>query len=192
MASKSSRVAALLLALLFFVTTVGLSGMVLWQMWKDGQTKKQTADISKALNDAQKQDQSTTTKKEGAKMQGTQLQNFTPMDKVDELKIEDVQVGTGEEVKPGATVTAHYTGAVVKTGKIFQSSHDQPGDKPIEFGLTQVIPGWTEGVPGMKVGGKRRLTIPAAKAYGEQSPSPDIPANADLVFDIELTAVKNQ
>lgn len=192
MASKTTRVAALLLALLFFVTTVGLSGMVLWQMWKDDQAKKQTTDISKALNDAQKQQQdSSSTNQQGAKMQGTQLQNFTPLDKVDQLKVEDVQVGTGEEVKPGATVKAHYTGAVVKTGKIFQSSHDQPGDKPIEFSLNQVIPGWTEGVPGMKVGGKRRLIIPAAKAYGDQSPSPDIPANADLVFDIELAEVKN-
>ena len=122
-------------------------------------------------------------------MQGTKLADFTPVDKVDALQSTDIKVGDGEEVKPGATVTAHYTGALAKDGTIFQSSKDM--GQPVEFSLSGVIPGWTEGVPGMKVGGTRRLLIPAAKAYGDQSPSEDIPANADLVFDIELTAVKN-
>jgi len=122
-------------------------------------------------------------------LQGTKLADFTPVDKVDALQVTDIKVGDGEEVKPGATVTAHYTGALAKDGTIFQSSKDM--GQPVEFSLSGVIPGWTEGVPGMKVGGTRRLLIPAAKAYGDQSPSEDIPANADLVFDIELTAVKN-
>ncbi|RYF29339.1 MAG: hypothetical protein EOO17_01835 [Chloroflexi bacterium] len=60
---------------------------------------------------------------------------------------------------------------------------------PITFGLNQVIKGWTDGVPGMKVGGTRRLIIPAAQAYGASSPASNIPANSDLVFDIELTAI---
>ncbi len=122
-------------------------------------------------------------------LQGTQLTDFEPREKVDSLDIIDVSSGTGDEVKAGATVTAHYTGALVKNGIIFQSSHDFGG--PIEFPLNGVIPGWTEGVPGMKVGGKRRLIIPAEMAYGASSPSPDIPPHSDLVFDIELTAVKN-
>ena len=97
-------------------------------------------------------------------------------------------MGTGDVVKHGATITAHYTGALAKDGTIFQSSHDF-GD-PATFGLNQVIAGWTQGVPGMRVGGIRRLTIPAAQAYGAHSPAPNIPANSDLVFDIELVAIK--
>jgi peptidylprolyl isomerase len=122
-------------------------------------------------------------------LQGTKLANFTPPGKpVTELEIIDTMEGDGPVVAEGATITAHYTGALVADGTIFQSSHDF-GD-PITFGLRQVIEGWTKGVPGMKIGGTRRLVIPAAQAYGAHSPSPDIPANADLVFDIELTAVQ--
>lgn len=121
------------------------------------------------------------------KYQGTKLPNFEPRDAVAELEIIDTEVGTGEEVLPGATITAHYTGALCKNGIIFQSSHDF-GDA-ITFGLDQVVAGWTQGVPGMKVGGTRRLIIPAAKAYGDRSPAPNIPANSDLVFDIDLVAI---
>jgi FKBP-type peptidyl-prolyl cis-trans isomerase len=120
--------------------------------------------------------------------EGTKLNNFDPRETpVTELEILDTEVGTGEEVKPGAKITAHYTGALVKNGIIFQSSHDF-GDA-ITFGLDQVISGWTNGVPGMKVGGTRRLIIPAEQAYGSSSPASNIPANSDLVFDIYLVAI---
>jgi FKBP-type peptidyl-prolyl cis-trans isomerase len=119
--------------------------------------------------------------------EGTKLHDFEPRDGVNELEIIDVEVGTGEEVKPGATITAHYTGALVKNGVIFQSSLDF--GKAITFGLDQVIRGWTLGVPGMKVGGTRRLIIPAEQAYGAHSPAKNIPANSDLVFDIDLIAI---
>ncbi len=119
--------------------------------------------------------------------EGTKLHDFEPRDEVKELETIDVEGGTGEEVKPGATITAHYTGALVKNGIIFQSSHDF-GDA-ITFGLDQVIKGWTHGVPGMKVGGTRRLIIPAEMAYGASSPARNIPANSDLVFDIDLVAI---
>jgi len=121
------------------------------------------------------------------KLEGTKLQNFQPMTKVDELEIIDTIVGTGDTVPDGATITAHYTGALASNGIIFQSSHVFAN--PITFGLNQVIPGWTKGVPGMKVGGIRRLIIPSAEAYGPNSPSPNIPSNSDLVFDIELVCI---
>lgn len=121
------------------------------------------------------------------KLEGTKLAGFEPKSAVTELEIIDVTPGTGEEVKVGATITAHYTGALVADGTIFQSSKDF--GRPATFGLNQVISGWTKGVPGMKVGGTRRLVIPAAQAYGASSPSPNIPANADLVFDIELVSI---
>lgn len=122
------------------------------------------------------------------KYEGTKLPNFEPRtESVKELEIIDVEVGTGAEVQPGATITAHYTGALVKNGIIFQSSHDF--GKAITFPLSGVIAGWTQGVPGMKIGGTRRLIIPAEMAYGASSPAPNIPANSDLVFDIDLTAI---
>lgn len=120
-------------------------------------------------------------------LEGTILTDFEPRDSVTTLEKFDTVEGTGDEVQPGATVTVHYTGALVNNGVIFQSSHDF-GD-PITFPLSGVIAGWTEGVPGMRVGGTRRLIIPAQQAYGAHSPSANIPPNSDLVFDIELMAI---
>ena len=122
-----------------------------------------------------------------SQLEGTPLTGFEPVDKVEKLEILDTVVGEGDEVQPGATITAHYTGALCKNGVIFQSSHDM--GRPITFPLNGVIQGWQDGVPGMKVGGTRRLLIPAAQAYGSASPSPSIPANSDLVFDIELVEI---
>ena len=122
------------------------------------------------------------------KLEGTKLVNFTPVSSVSDLQVIDLVEGNGDVVPEGATITAHYTGALCADGTIFQSSHDF--GNPVTFGLHQVIAGWTKGVPGMKVGGTRRLVIPAAMAYGSRSPSANIPPNSDLVFDIELVAIK--
>ena len=119
--------------------------------------------------------------------EGTKLADFAPIDQVSELQIIDIDAGTGAVVQPGATITAHYTGALCKNGIIFQSSHDF--GKPISFGLDQVIRGWTDGVPGMKVGGMRRLIIPSDMAYGSARAASNIPPNSDLVFDIELVDI---
>lgn len=119
--------------------------------------------------------------------EGTKLADFAPIDQVSELQIIDIDEGTGAVVQPGATITAHYTGALCKNGIIFQSSHDF--GKPISFGLDQVIRGWTDGVPGMKVGGMRRLIVPSDMAYGSARAASNIPPNSDLVFDIELVDI---
>ncbi|MBA3757816.1 FKBP-type peptidyl-prolyl cis-trans isomerase [Candidatus Saccharibacteria bacterium] len=118
---------------------------------------------------------------------GKPLANFTPIAKVDSLQKIDQTVGNGAEAKTDSTVTVNYTGAIASSGLVFESSLDS--GQPATLGLNQVIKGWTEGVPGMKVGGTRRLLIPAALAYGDQA-SATIPANSDLVFDITLIAVK--
>lgn len=120
-------------------------------------------------------------------LEGTTLENFEPIQKVTELQIIDTVIGTGDTVPEHATITAHYTGALCKDGTIFQSSHDF--GEAITFGLDQVIKGWTEGVPGMKVGGTRRLVIPSEMAYGSARAAANIPPNSDLVFDIELVAL---
>ncbi|HRJ91425.1 MAG TPA: FKBP-type peptidyl-prolyl cis-trans isomerase [Candidatus Saccharibacteria bacterium] len=119
--------------------------------------------------------------------EGTKLADFEPREEVKGLEIIDLDVGKGEEVRAGATITAHYTGALCKNGIIFQSSHDF--GKAITFPLSGVIAGWTQGVPGMKVGGTRRLIIPAEMAYGSSSPAKNIPANSNLVFDIDLMEI---
>lgn len=105
-----------------------------------------------------------------------------------ELMISDLVVGTGAEATPGTTVTVNYTGAL-PDGTVFDSS---VGRGPFTFGLGagQVIRGWDEGVAGMKVGGKRRLVIPADKAYGNQAVGGVIPANATLLFEVELLGVQ--
>jgi peptidylprolyl isomerase len=124
------------------------------------------------------------------KLKGTLLQDFTPLGKkakVTELQVIDIVEGTGAEVPVDATITAHYTGALCADGTIFESSHDS--GRPATFGLNQVIDGWTVGVPGMKVGGTRRLVIPSDMAYGQRRASSTIGPNSDLVFDIELIAV---
>lgn len=168
-------------ALVFLVTSLSLTILVIWSLLQGDNGNSVNNDLQKALEQAQQ------TQEEG-KLEGTILENFTPTATVGTLQKIDLQVGTGDEVKPGDTVTAHYTGAVAVTGIIFQSSLDR--GQPIPFSLDQVIQGWTEGVPGMKVGGKRRLLIPANLAYGANPPAgSNIPANADLVFDIELVKI---
>jgi FKBP-type peptidyl-prolyl cis-trans isomerase len=99
------------------------------------------------------------------------------------LIVEDLKIGDGYEVKPGGAVVAFYHGTLKADGKEFDSAFSR--GEPVAFPLSGVIPGWQKGVPGMKVGGVRRLTIPAAMAYGA-SARPNIPANSDLVFVIQL------
>jgi FKBP-type peptidyl-prolyl cis-trans isomerase len=103
-------------------------------------------------------------------------------------KVDDV-VGTGDEAKTGDKVKVHYTGTLMN-GKQFDSS---VGKEPFEFTLGKggVIKGWDEGVPGMKVGGKRKLTIPWKLAYGEAGSGDKIPPKAALKFDIELLEIVN-
>jgi FKBP-type peptidyl-prolyl cis-trans isomerase FkpA len=102
--------------------------------------------------------------------------------------IEDLKVGNGATATPGKVVSAHYTGRFPDGAK-FDSSYD--AGAPIEFllGAGKVIKGWDVGIEGMRVGGKRKLTIPPELAYGARGGGP-IPPNATLVFDVELVAVK--
>ena len=106
------------------------------------------------------------------------------------VKYYDMKVGTGASPKIGQTVSVQYTGTLLD-GTKFDSSYDH-GGQPIDFpiGVGRVIKGWDEGVPSMKIGGKRRLVIPSDLAYGANPPTPTIPPNATLVFDIELVGVK--
>jgi peptidylprolyl isomerase len=103
------------------------------------------------------------------------------------LVIEDIVKGTGDEAKTTSTVTVQYVGVAWSTKKQFDSSWDR--GQPATFPLNQVIPGWTQGIPGMKVGGRRELVIPPDLGYGAAGSPPDIGPGETLVFVIDLLKV---
>jgi len=105
-----------------------------------------------------------------------------------ELQIEDLVVGTGAEAKPGTTALVHYVGVSYSTKEQFDASWDGGRPFPVQLGTGGVIDGWEQGLPGMKAGGRRQLTIPPDLAYGEQGQGP-IKPNETLVFVIDLLSV---
>ena len=113
-----------------------------------------------------------------------------PIMNTDKLIIQDEVVGTGAEAVTGKKVTVNYTGTLTD-GTKFDSSLN-PGRTPFEFnlGAGEVIAGWDQGVAGMKVGGKRKLTIPASLGYGDQGVPGTIPGGATLIFEVELLKVE--
>lgn len=172
MATTGQRIIAASGAIVFFLTSIALSVIVVITIMQEN---KQAKEIT-----------STAQPKEG-QLQGTKLSGFTPVDSVSEIQTTDLTPGSGKEIASvNDTVTADYTGALAKDGTIFQSSLDT--GQPFTTQLSGVIEGWQKGMIGMKEGGKRRLVIPAAQAYGDQAQS-GIPANSDLVFDITLHKV---
>ena len=108
----------------------------------------------------------------------------------DDLVIEDLTVGTGAEATSGKTVDVHYVGVGWSTQKQFDASWDRGGSFSFPLGASRVIKGWDQGVAGMKVGGRRRLTIPAKLGYGERGAGRDIKPGETLVFVVDLLAVK--
>lgn len=166
------RVFAWVLVSAFTFSTLSVSVALIWQLVAENKQNKQTAQQIEAENN------------DPNKLKGKQMPDFTPIAEVKELQIIDLKPGDGQAVKAGDTLTVDYTGALATTGKIFESSLDS--GQQATFSLDGVIVGWQEGLVGMKVGGKRRLIIPAEKAYGAQAQGPDIPANSALVFDVTL------
>jgi FKBP-type peptidyl-prolyl cis-trans isomerase len=187
MTRKRERIFTGFFAALFLLTSSAFAIGVIYSMVQQHNQK--------SSNGASSTPASSTNQSKGAnkvdnsnKLQGTKLANFAPLASIPQLQEEDTTPGTGAAVQSGATVTVDYTGAVASTGVIFQSSKDS--GKAVTFPLNQVIAGWSQGIPGMKVGGTRRLLIPANLAYGANPPSGSgIPANADLVFDVTLHSI---
>ena len=111
-----------------------------------------------------------------------------PPDAATELGITDHIEGSGAEAVPTSTVLVHYVGVGQASGREFDSSWSR--NDPIEFGLNQVIQGWSEGIVGMKEGGRRELVIPGHLAYGSRPPTPAIQPDETLVFVVDLIAVR--
>jgi peptidylprolyl isomerase len=193
MAKTHQRVFALLFALLFLFSTVALSAAVVYTIYKEKQDDNISGDFDASGGDASPEEASQGSNK---MLKGTKLEEFQPIkDDVSQLQILDIEQGDGEEAKAGATITAHYTGAYAVNGEIFESSKDS-GSPLKGYPLDNLIPGWIQGIPGMKEGGKRRLIIPGNLAYGD-APENYVPGSGDrplgvLIFDIELIEVTNK
>ena len=108
----------------------------------------------------------------------------------DDLVIEDIVVGDGPEATPGSLVSAHYVGVTHDGGEQFDASWDRGDTFKFKLGGGQVIRGWDEGVAGMKVGGRRRLTIPPDLAYGQRGAGGVIGPGETLVFVVDLISVR--
>ncbi|EKE12499.1 MAG: hypothetical protein ACD_13C00193G0009 [uncultured bacterium] len=113
----------------------------------------------------------------------------TPSMNVTELEIEDIKIGTGEVAVTGKKVTVNYSGTLTD-GTKFDSSYDRNEPFSFTLGVGEVIVGWDKGVEGMKVGGKRKLTIPSSMAYGDGGIPGAIPGGATLIFEVELLSVE--
>lgn len=107
-----------------------------------------------------------------------------------ELQVEDLTVGRGPEARPGQRVDVHYVGVSWSDGRQFDASWDRRSTFDFKLGGGEVIPGWDQGVAGMKVGGRRRLTIPPALGYGSRGAGGVIKPNETLVFVVDLVGVR--
>jgi FKBP-type peptidyl-prolyl cis-trans isomerase len=157
------RAGWLFLALTFIVTGLGVGVVAFWQ--------------------GTHPDKNTNQNQSSSALSGSKLPDYKPAAKVEKLTYIDQKVGDGKAVESGSVITVHYIGALAKTGEIFDSSLDR--GQPFSAKLNQVISGW-RALEGMKVGGERRLLIPAALAYGSSGSGATVPPNSDLVFDVLL------
>lgn len=107
-----------------------------------------------------------------------------------DLVVQDLIVGDGPEATAGSTVSAHYVGVAFSTGEEFDASWNRGAPLDFRLGVGQVIAGWDEGIAGMKVGGRRRLEIPAAKAYGDSGAGAAIAPGEALIFVVDLVGVR--
>ncbi|MEU1528555.1 FKBP-type peptidyl-prolyl cis-trans isomerase [Streptomyces fagopyri] len=115
--------------------------------------------------------------------------DFPGGDAPTDLQIRDLVVGDGAEAKAGAAVEVHYVGVTFESGEEFDASWNRGQTFRFPLGAGRVIKGWDQGVEGMRVGGRREITIPPHLAYGDQSPSPLIPAGSTLIFVVDLLGV---
>lgn len=174
------RVGIWIIAIVMFVGTLGAFFLPI--LMNDNATKE--AEQLQALQE-QYQQQAT---KQAEPLDGYAAEPFA-RDNVTELKVEELKAGEGTEATPESTLNVNYFGWT-SDGTIFDSSKRGGTTKPIDLSLNGVIAGWTEGLTGAKPGSVRKLTIPAAKAYGEAGSPPSIGSNEPLVFIVEVKSVK--
>jgi peptidylprolyl isomerase len=176
------RTGWLLLTILFIVTGLGVGVVAFWQATH--QPKNNTSQ--------------TTPPPANTCVGGTENnveklplpEAYKPTGAVTQLQATDLQEGSGPAAKTGDCLIMKYYGTLASSGQMFDENYDKPEGFRFKLGQGQVIQGWDQGLVGIKAGGTRRLVIPAAMAYGSQSPSAAIPANSDLVFVVKLEKIK--
>lgn len=179
MAKTTQRAFALSLAILFLITSVGFSGLVIWQMYQD--SKDSSDDTAQATS--QESEECSIAQQNGEVGEIPEI--ATVQGDVTELKTEDITSGDGESVGSGDCLLMKYVGYIANSGEVFDGNFDQPTALQFQLGGGQVIPGWDQGIEGMKVNGVRRIVIPSELAYGDRD-SEAIPANSDLVFIVKV------
>lgn len=152
-----------------------------------GENKRQENSLSQSLSKTVEPGSSLSLSDEGQKNMNDL--NTSPTPKAESLKVEDLVVGKGVEAISGKKVTVNYKGTLLD-GTKFDSSYDRNQPFTFNLGAGEVIKGWDMGVSGMKVGGKRKLTIPPSLGYGETGTGSVIPPNAILIFEVELLKVE--
>ncbi len=180
MAKTSHRIFALVGALLFLGTSMALTVAVVWQIHSSNRQTNSAATKTAATDCALGQAAGTSEAEPAV---------FTVKGKVSKLVVTDLTPGTGAQTKAGDCLSVKYVGSLAQSGKKFDADYTMTSVLRFKVGVGGVIPGWDQGLIGMKVGGTRRLVIPAALAYRDQS-SPQIPANSDLVFTVKLLAIQ--
>lgn len=143
--------------------------------------------IPKSDNEQKQETATQETKTEQESTQSSEVKG--EMEEVKELKIEDIEKGKGKQASAGAELTVHYVGTLT-SGTKFDSSLDRNEPFVFTLGEGKVIKGWEQGLIGMKVGGKRKLTIPSELGYGEQGAPPVIGPNETLIFEVELLGIE--
>lgn len=189
----TQRAFALTLALVFLLTTIATSVFVVWAIIDEGKTDNTTNDSSLTqtpTEQTQAADQAACPFNVASGKEKLAIpESFKPSGTVSELQATDVVQGTGAEVKAGDCIVTKYHGTLASNGEKFDGNFDTDQALEFQLGVGNVIPGWDQGLVGMKVGGTRQLVIPANLAYGESGQG-SIPANADLIFVVKVLEVK--
>lgn len=192
MASRKQRVLALVLAVLFLITSVGTGAAVIWQINQDNKVADKASTEPTAQEQAQNQQQadaSTCNIQAPEQAPAEPVPSaYKPAGDVTKLETTDLKAGTGREAKAGDCLVVKYHGTLVD-GEKFDGNFDSDTALQFRVGQGNVIPGWDQGMVGIKEGGVRRLVIPSELAYGENGQGP-IKPNSDLVFEVKLVKIK--
>lgn len=184
--SGMRRAGWMLLTLLFVVTGLGVGVVAFWQAThqpKDNTSQTTPPPPSTADNSCAGGTE--------ANVEKLPLPDvYKPTGKVDQLQTTDLQQGTGQAAKDGDCLIMKYYGTLASNGQKFDENYDTAEGFRFKLGQGEVIQGWDQGLVGMKIGGVRRLVIPASLAYGSQGSGSTIPPNSDLVFVVKLEKIK--
>lgn len=182
MARKRDRAFAISVALLFFVSAFGFSFWVIWQAVDSNSNNNSASTTASSCSD---------TPPPTTLPLSPPATAYIPKTPPKTLGIDDLVKGKGATAADGSCLIVKYYGTLATTGIVFDENYTTKQGFEFELGQGQVIPGWDQGLVGMKVGGTRRLVIPSSLAYGTESPSAAIPANSNLVFVVYLEAIKS-